>query len=276
MPDAWRALGDHLTALGDAPGADAAYAQHIRYSTRDPRLMEAARRSARTASPSPRRMLRAHLKQHPTDVAAIRMLAEVAARLGRYADAEVLLERALELAPSFAPARHNYAFVLHRPGKAEQALVEVDRAARARPAQSGLSQSQGRHPGPHRRRRAGRSICTTAVTARVSEPPQGLDELRPCAEDRRPTGRVHRRLPPQPRARAAPRRGMVEPREPEDVQLQRRRSRERCSAQLAAQRPDARRTASTSISRSARRSRTRGSTRRRSSTTTRAMRCAAS
>ena len=42
MPDAWRALGDHLTAIGDARGADAAYAQHIRFSTRDPRLLEAA------------------------------------------------------------------------------------------------------------------------------------------------------------------------------------------------------------------------------------------
>ncbi|HJY39088.1 MAG TPA: tetratricopeptide repeat protein, partial [Steroidobacteraceae bacterium] len=41
MPDAWRALGDHLTAMGDASGADDAYAQHIKFSTHDPRLMEA-------------------------------------------------------------------------------------------------------------------------------------------------------------------------------------------------------------------------------------------
>ncbi|MGH8311299.1 MAG: sulfotransferase, partial [Steroidobacteraceae bacterium] len=64
---------------------------------------------------------------HPTDVAAIRMLAEVAARLGRYGDAENLLARCLELAPSFAAARHNYAVVLHRENKAEQALAEIDR-----------------------------------------------------------------------------------------------------------------------------------------------------
>jgi tetratricopeptide (TPR) repeat protein len=137
MPDAWRALGDHLTALGDTSGADDAYAQHIRYSTRDPRLMEAALALCENRIALAEATLRAHLKQHPTDVAAIRMLAEVAARLGRYADAEVLLERALELAPSFAPARMNYAFVLHRSGKAEQALVEVDRVLARDPGNPG-------------------------------------------------------------------------------------------------------------------------------------------
>jgi tetratricopeptide (TPR) repeat protein len=137
MPEAWRALGDHLTALGDTRGADDAYAQHIRYSTRDPRLMEAALALCENRIAVAEGALRAHLKQHPTDVAAIRMLAEVAARLGRYADAEVLLERALELAPSFAPARVNYAFVLHRSGKAEQALVEVDRLLARDPGNPG-------------------------------------------------------------------------------------------------------------------------------------------
>lgn len=127
MPDAWRALGDHLTAIGDARGADAAYAQHIRFSTRDPRLLEAAAALCENKIAPAEALLRAHLKQHPTDVAAIRMLAEVAARLGRYGDAQALLERCLELAPSFTPARHNYAFVLHRAGKSAEALAEIDR-----------------------------------------------------------------------------------------------------------------------------------------------------
>ena len=43
--------------------------------------------------------LRQQLKQAPTDVVAIRMLAEVAMRLDRAEDAERLLERCLELAP---------------------------------------------------------------------------------------------------------------------------------------------------------------------------------
>ena len=126
MPDAWRALGDHLTAIGDAAGADQAYAQHVRYSTRDPRLMEAAAHLCENRIAPAEALLRVHLKQHPTDVAAIRMLAEVAARLGRYADAENLLARCLELAPSFEPARHNYAVVLHRLNKPVEALRQID------------------------------------------------------------------------------------------------------------------------------------------------------
>ena len=81
-------------------------------------------------------MLRAHLKQYPTDVVAIRMLAEVAARLGRNADAESLLERCLELAPSFEPARHQYAIVLHRQNKSAAALRQIDELEKLDPHNS--------------------------------------------------------------------------------------------------------------------------------------------
>jgi len=133
MPDAWRALGDHLTAIGDASGAEDAYAQHIKYSTHDPQLMEAAAALCENRIAVAESLLRAHLKQHPTDVPAMRMLAEVAARLKRYRDAEVLLERALELAPGFLPARHNYAVVLHRQRKPGQALAQVQKLIDADP-----------------------------------------------------------------------------------------------------------------------------------------------
>jgi predicted Zn-dependent protease len=55
------------------------------------------------------------------------MLAEVAARIGRYHDAEVVLARCLELAPGFLSARHNYAVALHRQGKHVAALAEIER-----------------------------------------------------------------------------------------------------------------------------------------------------
>jgi len=133
MPDAWRALGDHLTASGDAVAADEAYAQHIKFSTNDPRLLEAAAALCENRIPVAESLLRAHLKQFPTDLPALRMLAEVAARLQRYADAEVLLERALELAPSFVPARHNYAVVLHRQRKIKAAWEQVQKLVEADP-----------------------------------------------------------------------------------------------------------------------------------------------
>ncbi len=44
-------------------------------------------------------LLKQHLKEDPFDVYAIRMLAELAGRIGRMKDAENLLRRALEIAP---------------------------------------------------------------------------------------------------------------------------------------------------------------------------------
>jgi tetratricopeptide (TPR) repeat protein len=125
MPDAWRAIGDQFILAGDMQRADAAYAQHIQASTHDPRLLVPASALVQGRIAQAEHSLRAHLKQHPTDVAALRMLAEVAARLGRNADAEVLLERCLELAPSFDPARHQYAIVLHRRNKSAAALDQI-------------------------------------------------------------------------------------------------------------------------------------------------------
>jgi tetratricopeptide (TPR) repeat protein len=127
LPAAWLALGDHLTAIDDLPAADAAYANHVRHSTRDPALLQAAIALNENRIPDAETLLRAHLRKAPTDVAAIRMLAELAGRLGRNDDAEVLLARCLELAPSFHAARQNYALILHRANKPEQALAEIDR-----------------------------------------------------------------------------------------------------------------------------------------------------
>ena len=127
MTDAWRELADHLNAMGDAEGADIAQVRHVRTSLRDPRLMAAAAAMGESKIPAAEALLREHLKAHPSDVVAIRMLAEVAMRLGRNGAAEDLLTRCVELAPSFHAARHNLALVLHRQNKPVAALRELDR-----------------------------------------------------------------------------------------------------------------------------------------------------
>ena len=55
---------------------------------------------AMTANDLPRAeaLLRGRLKAQPLDIAAIRLMAELAVRVGRPRDAETLLRRALELA----------------------------------------------------------------------------------------------------------------------------------------------------------------------------------
>lgn len=93
----------------------------------DPELMAAAAALADGRIAVAERLLRPRLKARPTDVAAMRMLAELAGRLGRYADAENLLRRALDLAPSFREARFNLATILHRRSRSTAALTEVDR-----------------------------------------------------------------------------------------------------------------------------------------------------
>lgn len=68
------------------------------------------------------RLLKPHLKEDPFDAAAVRMLAELAARIGRWRDAENLLRRAVELAPGWTAAKANLALVLGRMGRPAEAL----------------------------------------------------------------------------------------------------------------------------------------------------------
>jgi predicted Zn-dependent protease len=126
FPDAWRALADHLMAIGDDAGAESARARFLKASVRDPRLLAAGAALCENRIPEAEALLRRHLYEHPTDIAAIRMLAEVAARIGRYHDAETLLARCLELAPAFHGARHNYTVALIRQGKHEAALPQLE------------------------------------------------------------------------------------------------------------------------------------------------------
>ena len=123
---AWRALGDQYTFGGDSEAADAAYARHLKASANDPVLRSAASALCDNKLNAAERTLRDFLKTHPTDVGAMRMLAEVGARLGRYEDAEKLVARAVSLAPGFDAARANYATILHRQSKSAEALEQVE------------------------------------------------------------------------------------------------------------------------------------------------------
>ncbi len=125
-PQAWRRLADLLDANDERAAAAGAYLAHVRNAVHDPDLMHAAAALHANRIPEAEALLRAQLRQAPTDVVAIRMLAELAARLDRGEDALHLLERCLELAPGFAEARHNYAVVLHRSNQPAAALEQLE------------------------------------------------------------------------------------------------------------------------------------------------------
>ena len=122
-----RLLGAALRRQGETEAAEAIYLRSVRASVADPELIAAATALGENRLAVAEQTLRAVLKARPTDVAAIRMLAETGIRLGRYEDAENLLARCIQLAPGFTAARHNYATVLYRQSKAELAIVEIDR-----------------------------------------------------------------------------------------------------------------------------------------------------
>jgi tetratricopeptide (TPR) repeat protein len=126
VADPWRALADRHALEGDFAAADKAYLKHVATAQSNPVLMQAGIALVRNEVGEAERLLKPFLQRNPTDVAAIRMLAEVAGRIARYEDAENLLRRALELCPSFAAARFNLAIVLHRQHRSAEAAAEVE------------------------------------------------------------------------------------------------------------------------------------------------------
>jgi tetratricopeptide (TPR) repeat protein len=112
-------------------------AGHFEAATRDPRLVQAALALVDNDLPVAERLLRNCLAEDPFNVATIRMMAELAGRLGRYRDAEILLRRALELSPAFFAARSNLATVLYRQNRPAEAVAELERLVADDPDNAG-------------------------------------------------------------------------------------------------------------------------------------------
>ena len=93
---------------------------------RNPDLIAAALALSENRLEDAEPLLRTHLRGAPTDVAAIRMMAELAARIGRLKDSEALLRRALELAPDFGAARANLATILYKQNRFPEALEQLN------------------------------------------------------------------------------------------------------------------------------------------------------
>jgi len=130
---AWRALGDQLNAAGHEAESREAYEYHLRESTHHPELVEAAVLLRTNKLGKAERLIRDVLEKDPVDVVAIRMLAEVAIKVGQLEDAQNLLERCLELAADFHHARYAYAGLLMRRNYLEQALSEIGKLLTSEP-----------------------------------------------------------------------------------------------------------------------------------------------
>ena len=121
----WAALGAIYNEQGETDLAKQAYEQQLKHSNSDPEFKKAIEFLQQGKLALAEQHCRNYLKQNPKDVSAIRLLADIAIKLKIYQDAEVLLERCLELAPDFHLARLSYANTLYQRQKPEQALQQI-------------------------------------------------------------------------------------------------------------------------------------------------------
>jgi tetratricopeptide (TPR) repeat protein len=149
MGAAWIKLAETLGRIRDAIDAEAAYAslragqaanqsppsagKKLRdedFAAAERRLNERIKGLSPAAAES---LLRTCLLETPADAACMRVLAETWIKLDRHGEAEKLLVRALELAPSYAAARHSYAIALFRRDNAARAIPQLQRLLAAEP-----------------------------------------------------------------------------------------------------------------------------------------------
>ncbi len=123
---AHRLVAHALRALNREAEAQAASLAAVGATIHDEAMVGAALALAENRLPDAEAALRQRLRDDATDVAAIRMLAEVAGRIGRYEDAEKLLSRALQLAPGFGAARANLATVYYKQNRFADAAETLD------------------------------------------------------------------------------------------------------------------------------------------------------
>jgi predicted Zn-dependent protease len=125
-PAAWGLIADMLTNLGEQSAADEAMREYLKAAARPEQLVKVAELVAqgKLAEAEPR--CRDYLRHSPDDVDAMRLLAEIATRLGVFDDAEQLFARCVALAPQFHLARAGYAHVLMKQSKFNQSLQEID------------------------------------------------------------------------------------------------------------------------------------------------------
>ena len=122
VAEAHRLAAHALRRLGREGDAQAASLAAVSAAIHDPGMIAAGLALAQDRLPDAEAALRDRLRRDASDVAAIRMLAEVAGRIGRYGDAEKLLRRALDLAPAFGAARANLATVLYKQNRFAEAV----------------------------------------------------------------------------------------------------------------------------------------------------------
>ena len=133
LPACWKLMAElYIAEENEAAAADASN-QFVLSMSEDPAVIRAAQYLKAGKIGPAERLARDYLKEHPANVIAIRLLADVGIRVGAFDEAQNLLERCLELDPDFDLARMNYADVLRKRERLMPALEQIDKLLEKEP-----------------------------------------------------------------------------------------------------------------------------------------------
>jgi len=127
LAEAWRERSSLHAARGEWRECDADYARFAALTHQDARFAEAATAIAQERLEHAVQLLRSELERHPDEVAALRLLAQVAVKREDFAEGERLLGECLRLAPGYSRARFDLAEMLHTQQRAEPMLPLLER-----------------------------------------------------------------------------------------------------------------------------------------------------
>jgi len=138
LPASWNLLKSLFKMTGQVENAAMAAAHVEKLASLPPEVVTATSMFSDGEIFPAERMVRDFLLKHGDHVEAMRLLAKIGMKLDVYDDAEILLAAALELAPNYHAARHDYATVLLQRHKHAQALQEIERLLKVEPNNRGF------------------------------------------------------------------------------------------------------------------------------------------
>ncbi len=122
----WQAMASQLYIVGDHVNSQKAFDHYLKMFTTAPDFVKAVQALQQGKTAQAEQLTRDIVKIQPTNVAALRLLAEIGLQVNQFKDSQGLLERCLELAPYYHHARHNYVISLLRRQELEAAMQQIE------------------------------------------------------------------------------------------------------------------------------------------------------
>jgi predicted Zn-dependent protease len=131
--DGWRDLAAQRFIVGDTRGGDEAYDRYTQLWRQPQELTDAVKALADNRVDAAEQILHRRLQHAPHDVAALRLLTEVALQREDEIRGERYLRQCLALAPGFAAARHNLAQLLYYKQQIAEMMSHLERLLTTHP-----------------------------------------------------------------------------------------------------------------------------------------------